>query len=299
MSISFYTNFSGRVSKGDNLVYFENWMAGTDPTSIIDNPVGGTEQQAARFFDDIAKYDITIIQYDTDGAEAVKWNFYKVFPTSVVYDQLSYATKDALHSITVTFDVEDFVLENAGGSSGSSARGSSSVGASGAFGSSGPLGNLFNSLAGGGSMTRDLTKLTGGKVPNSLDVTKPGAIGESTGSFLSDIKSTYNSASNSVSGFFKDITSNLDPDTLNIAKRLASTSVSNAIRGVPTDFGREAKLAAAPNIGNMIARLSDDPSIKRTLKQSSSNVIMGMPDRVTSDARQSAISDLNRIINSI
>ena len=296
LSISFYLNHDGPVKKSDTAVYFQNWMAGTDSTSVIDNPAGGVEPQMARYFEDYAKDDIKIIQYDRTGQAIMTWVCYKVFPLNVTYDQLSYSSVDSIQGITVEFDVEDFIIEEQGSSSSSSGVGSSSVASLVSSGGSGVLKALDNLT--GGTVSNFATNLVSGKFPDLLSPTEWQNPDEQT-SFLDDIKSNYSAAKSAVTGFARDITNYIDPDVLSAAKKLAAVGVRNAINGIPTDFTQEMKRSAAPAIGNIVARLSDDPTVKNNVKRQVGNVVQGMPDRVTGDARRGAISDINQIINSL
>jgi hypothetical protein len=303
LSISFYLPHNGEVKKTDNAVFFMNWLAGSDSTSIIDNPTGAMQQQSARYLDEVAKNDITIIQYDRTGHQILKWIQYKAYPISVSYDQLGYASTNSFQGMTVEFQIDDFILEEAGGSSASGSYGSNSI-SSPINGGSESSGSIFGSLTSGNisSLTKNITS---GKLPLKQELTEwdldyqgPQTDDKKT-SFFDEIKSSYNSVKDTASGFYNDITSNIDPDILSAAKQLATNGVRNAINGVPSTFTQDMKDVAGPTVGNMAARVSDDPDVKNQLRRQTSAIVQGMPERVTSDARQGALSNIINLINAV
>jgi hypothetical protein len=307
LSISFYLPHNGEVKKTDNAIFFMNWLAGSDSTSIIDNPIGATQQQSARYLDEVARNDITIIQYDRSGNKILKWILYKAFPISVTYDQLGYASINSFQGMTVEFDIDDFIIEEAGGSSASASYGSSSISSPINGGSMGGGGGILSGLFGGGGgiLNSLTTNITSGKLPAKKELTEwdleyqGPQTDDKKGSFFDEVKSSYNSAKDTAAGFYNDITANIDPDILSAAKQLAVNGVRNAINGVPSTFTQDMKDVAGPTIGNMTARVSDDPNVKNQLRRQTSAIVQGMPERVTSDARQGAISDITNLINAV
>lgn len=284
LSVTMSTNyFGGIILPQDNLVYFENWMAGTNTNSIIYNKPDGYSNQAINFFSNFASEDITLQQFNETGELINTWVMFKAFPESISYGAFSYRDRDSIHEITVTFDVEDYVaLNGAGGDA---------------------LGGMVGSSGGGGLFSGGLNLFDAGGLlgkamksgdPWDNDANWEQDFGDK--SFLDSVKDTYTSGKVAVSGFLKDITGDINPKVLASAKDIAKTAVRNAMNGQPTDFGRLAKQKAAPQIGAMAGSVFDDPVVKRQANQAAQAVINQQPKRLDNVAKDTAIKQIFDII---
>jgi hypothetical protein len=295
LTIQFYTSYDSKLQLNDNLVFFDEWMAGTLKHSVVYNKPDGNSENYANYADQYTK-DIEVDLISDDGTIINTWTIIGAYPTAISHDELSYSNVSAMLGVTVTFDATDMVANAAHDGHG----------------------DLIDMISGSSSnpfMTDIVTSVTGigsnisGYLPEGLkdsfgDLsvsgfgTTPGE-GEAPRDWLGELKQGYLSAKDSVSGFLGGANEVLDSRVMDVAKTMATKFVAAKINGTKFDAGGELRKAAAPAIGSVIGGLTQDPALSKVLNRQSQNIILGMPNATSAYAKSVAIKELQTLIGNV
>jgi hypothetical protein len=294
LTIQFYTSYDGKLQLNDNLVFFDEWMAGTLKYSVVYNKPDGNSENYANYADQYTK-DIEVDLISEDGTIINTWTIIGAYPTAISHDELNYSNVSAMLGVTVTFDATDMVANAAHNGQGDLIDMISGS-------SSNPFMTDISSISDIGSSISGYLPEGMKNADGSLSVsgfgTTPGE-GEASKDWLGELKKGYLSAKDSVSEFLGGANEVVDSRIMDVAKTMATKFVAAKINGTKFDAGGELRKAAAPGIGSVIGGLTQDPALSKVLNRQAQNIVLGMPNATKAYAKGAAIKELQSLISNI